>query len=264
VKTAAQPIRVVIVDDERPARVRIRRLLGEEAGIDIVGEADSGRRAVDVIRALRPDLVFLDVQMPDMDGFAVVTALGDDAPAVVFVTAHDAFALKAFGVHALSYMLKPVSPTRFRETLARVRARIGRPEPDDVAARVEQALADARAGAPYVERMLVPDGDRSVFVKVDQIDRIDADRNYVVVHAGPATYRMRATIESVAARLDPSRFLRANRSTVVRLDAVAEVQPWFHGECRLRLVDGAEVMWTRTYIERAPASVLNFRNGRDR
>lgn len=255
-KAAGATMRVVLVDDERPARAKLRRYLADEDGVDVIGEADGGRQALDVIRDLRPDLVFLDVQMPDMDGFAVVEALGDEAPAVVFVTAHDEFALRAFDVHALSYMLKPVSPTRFRETLARVRERLNLGERGDVAAKVEKALANARARESYAERLLVPDGDRSVFVRVESIDRIEADRNYVVLHAGGVEYRMRATIEGIAARLDPSRFLRANRSTVVRLDAVAEVQPWFHGEYRLRMDDGAEVMWTRTYIERAPASVL--------
>ena len=255
-KAAGATLRVVLVDDERPARAKLRRYLADEAGVDVVGEADCGRRALDVIRRLSPDLVFLDVQMPDMDGFAVVEALGPEAPAIVFVTAHDEFALRAFDVHALSYMLKPVSPTRFRETLTRLRERLSLGERGDVAAKVEKALADARARESYAERLLVPDGDRSVFVRVDDINRIESDRNYVVVHAAGAEYRMRATIEGVASRLDPSRFLRTNRSTVVRLDAVTEVQPWFHGEYRLRLDDGAEVMWTRTYIERAPATVL--------
>lgn len=257
-KTAPTSLRVVLVDDERPARSKFRRYLADEDGVEVVGEAENGRAAIDLIRRVRPDLVFLDVEMPDMDGFAVVEALGSEAPAVVFVTAHDEFALRAFDVHALSYMLKPVSPARFRETLARIRGRIERREVDDVAAIVEKALADARIREPYAERLLVPDGDRSLFVRVDDVDRIESDRNYVVLHARGAEYRMRATIEGIARRLDPSRFLRANRSTVVRLDAVVEVQPWFHGEYRLRLVDGAEVMWTRTYIERAPANVLGL------
>ena len=241
-------LRVVLVDDERPARTKLRRYLADEDGIEVAGEADCGRAAIDVIRRLRPDLVFLDVQMPDMDGFAVVEALGSEAPAIVFVTAHDEFALRAFEVHAMSYLLKPVSPARFHETLSRIRGRIERGD----------RVADSRAGEPFAERILVPDGDRSVFVRVEGIDRIEADRNYVVVHAGTAEYRMRATIESIAARLDPSRFLRTNRSTVVRLDAVVEVQPWFHGEYRLRMNDGTHVMWTRTFIDRAPASVLGL------
>lgn len=257
-KAAAATLRVVLVDDERPARAKLRRYLADEDGVDVVGEADGGRRAVDVIRSLAPDLVFLDVQMPDMDGFAVVEALGADAPAIVFVTAHDEFALRAFDVHALSYMLKPVSPTRFRATLTRVRERLNLRERDDVSTRVEKVLAEVRAPEPFAERILVPDGDRSVFVRVESIGRIEADRNYVVVHAGGVEYRMRATVEGIAARLDPSKFLRANRSTVVRLDAVTEVQPWFHGEYRLRMEDGAVVMWTRTYIERAPSSVLGL------
>ncbi|MGB5036409.1 MAG: response regulator, partial [Blastocatellia bacterium] len=127
-KAAATALRVVLVDDERPARSKFRRYLADEDGVEVVGEAENGRAAIDLIRRVRPDLVFLDVQMPDMDGFAVVEALGSDAPAVVFVTAHDEFALRAFEVHALSYMLKPVSPARFRETLARIRGRIERRE----------------------------------------------------------------------------------------------------------------------------------------
>jgi len=244
------PIRVVVVDDERPARAKLRRLLGDEPGVEIVGEADSGRRAVEVIRSLEPDLAFLDVQMPDMDGFAVVAALGESSPAIVFVTAHDDFAMRAFEIHAMSYLLKPVGPARFRETFARVRARLDRRE---------DGAPPAPAGAEYVERLLLPDGDRSVFVRVDTVDRIEADRNYVVVHAGDRKYRLRSTIDRLSSRLDPSRFLRANRSTIVRIDAIAEVQPWFHGEYRLRFADGAGVVWTRTYIERSPASVLGLR-----
>lgn len=250
-------LRVVIVDDERPARTKLRRYLADEPGVTVVGEADGGRAAIELIRRLLPDLIFLDVQMPDMDGFAVVEALGADAPAVVFVTAHDDFAMRAFDVHAMSYLLKPVGPSRFRETFARIRSRLEHPG-RDAAVMSNGASADVSESATFVERLLLPDGDRSVFVRVDSIDRIEAERNYVVFRTGDSVYRLRATIESVAARLDPSRFLRANRSTVVRLDAVAEAHPWFHGELRLRMSDGTDVTWTKTYIDRAPASLLRL------
>jgi two-component system LytT family response regulator len=246
-------LRVVIADDERPARAKLRRYLAAEPDVEIVAEASGGVEAVEAIRAARPDLVFLDVQMPDLDGFGVVEALGTEAlPHVVFVTAHDHYALRAFEVHALDYVLKPVGPERFAKALARAREAVARrAEPADLEARVAR-LVEALGERPrYPERILVTAEERGVLLDVDRIDWVEADRNYVVLHAGGASHRMRGTIEAVTRRLDPQRFARVNRSSVVRLESIREVHPWFHGEYRIVLADGTELTWTRTHLDRA-------------
>ena len=250
-------IRVLIADDEPPARSKLRRYLAGETDVEVAGEATCGREAVEMILSLAPDLVFLDVQMPDMDGFEVVDALGTDAsPHVVFVTAHDQYAVRAFEVHALDYLLKPVGPDRFAKVLDRARAAIAHPTGDDLTARVSALLESLPAQRRHAERILVPAGARSIFLEVDRIDRVRADRNYVILHAGGKEYTLRGTMDALQRRLDPSRFLRANRSEIVRIDAVREVQPWFHGDYRLVLADGTEVPWTRRYVDRAPSTLL--------
>jgi two-component system LytT family response regulator len=250
-------LRVLIVDDERPARSKIRRYLERESDVEIAGEATCGREAVELILGLGPDLVFLDVQMPDVDGFGVLDALGGKVlPHVVFVTAHDHYALRAFEVHALDYLLKPVSPERFKKVLERVRNQIARPGAADLTASVGRLLEALQQRSRFAERILVPSGDRAFFLEVDRIDRVEAARNYVVLHAAGKTHMLRGTIEGLFRRLDPARFIRANRSEIVRIDSIREVQPWFHGEFRLILADGTCVMWTRRYVDRASDILL--------
>ena len=250
-------IRVLIVDDEPPARAKLRRYLAGERGVEVAGEATCGREAVELIASLAPDLVFLDVQMPDMTGFEVVDALGGEAaPHVVFVTAHEQYAVRAFEIHALDYLLKPVGPDRFASVLERARAAIERPDRGDLAARLASLLESLPAPRSYAERILVPVGERSIFLEVGRIDRVRADRNYVILYAGGAEYTLRGTMDALQRRLDPARFLRANRSEIVRIEAVREVQPWFHGDYRLVLSDGAEVAWTRRFVDRAPDTLL--------
>jgi two-component system, LytTR family, response regulator len=245
-------LRVVIVDDERPARAKLRRYLAAEPDVEVVGEASEGVRGVEVIRLTQPDVVFLDVQMPDLDGFGVVEMLaGDPAPHVVFVTAHDRYAVKAFEVHALDYLLKPVGAERFAKVLERVRREVAREDGPALADRVARLVADLRGGARYAERILVTEGERGVPLEVDRIDRVEADRNYVTLHVGADVYRLRGTLEGLERKLDPSKFVRVNRSTVLRIGSIKEVHPWFHGEYRVVLADGTEVMWTRTHLDRA-------------
>jgi two-component system, LytTR family, response regulator len=247
-----QTLRVVIVDDERPARAKLRRYLAAEPDFDVIAEASGGLRGVEVIRVTHPDLVFLDVQMPDLDGFGVVEALaGDPAPYVVFVTAHDRYAVRAFEVHAFDYLLKPVGADRFAKVLERVRREVARKDGPALAERVARLVEDLRGVPRYAERILVTEGERGVPVDVDRIDRVEADRNYVTLHAGSDVYRLRGTLEGLERKLDPSKFVRVNRSTLVRIDSIKEVHPWFHGEYRVVLVDGTEVTWTRTHLDRA-------------
>ena len=252
-------MRVVVVDDEPLARERLVGLLASEAGVDLIGECRNGREAVKVIREEAPDLVFLDVQMPGMSGLEVLSALGPErAPAVVFVTAYEAHAVRAFELHALDYLLKPFEDRRFAEALRRARARIenGRLLAD-FAARVSALLEDrgvpdlatgpARTGAGgAVERLVVKDGERSVLLPVDRIDWIESANYHVVIHAGGRTHVVRDTLGRLERDLD-HRFVRIHRSTIVNLDRVAEFQRLFHGDFAVMLADGTDLKLSRTY-----------------
>lgn len=231
-------MRALIVDDEAPARSKVRRLLDAAADVEIVGEASTGREAVAAIKRTAPDVVFLDIQMPGLDGFAVVDAIdADGGPYVVFVTADDSKALRAFEVGAVDYLLKPFTAERFARVLERARERVA------------TATAPERQPAerPALKRLLVSHNGRALFLAIDRIDRIEAERNYVVLHVARDSYRLRATLGAVAARLDPAQFLRVNRSTLVRLDAVREMHEWSHGDYRVVMHDGAELIWSRRY-----------------
>ena len=247
-------IRVLIVDDERPARRKIRRFLESEPDMEVLGESDGGRGAVSAIRTHQPDLVFLDVQMPELDGFGVVGALHMRLlPQIVFVTAHDQFALRAFEVHALDYLLKPFDQERFRRVLERAREYLARDRREDSEERMNRLLEEVRArgGVRYAERLLINSGERAFFLAVERIDRVEAAKNYVRIHAEGNAYLLRGTIDGLHRRLDPGRFLRVNRSQIVNIDSIKELQPWFHGEYRIILEDGTELMWSRRYLDRS-------------
>lgn len=244
-------LRAVVVDDEAPARAKLRRYLAASDGLLWVGEAADGPSAVALIRRERPDVVFLDITMPGMDGFAVLQALGDPLPAeIVFVTAHDEHAVRAFEVHAFDYLLKPVGPERFARAIARL---LGNVKPSlDIAGRVEGLLDGAPVPVRYLDRVLLPSGEAAELVRVERIDRIVASRNYLDVFVDSVAHRLRGTLDSMQGRLNPFAFVRVNRSTIVRLDAIRQVQPWPDGEQRLLLVDGGRVTWTRRYLENLP------------
>jgi two-component system LytT family response regulator len=237
-------LRALIIDDEAPARAKVRRLLEAAADVEIAGEAATGREAVAAIKRSRPDLIFLDVQMPGLDGFGVLDAIeasGDALPYIVFVTANDQHALRAFDHGAIDYLLKPFTPERFALVLERARERV-----------TPAAPTPGSAGAvPYLERLLVFDDGRALFVPVDRIDRIEAERNYVNIIADGERCRLRATLGAVAARLDPARFLRINRSTLVRLDAVASMTEWSHGDYKVLMKDGTSLVWSRRFRDAA-------------
>lgn len=245
-------LRAVVVDDEAPARAKLRRYLAESAGIVWIGEAANGVDAVGLIHRERPDVVFLDISMPGMDGFALLQALGEPLPVeIVFVTAHDDHAVRAFEVHAFDYLLKPVGPERFEQLVRRLVARVAPLS----AARLDGLLGGLPATTHYLERLLLPVGDAAELVRVERIDRIVSDRNYLQVFVEGRNYRLRGTLDTMLARLHPSHFARVNRSTIVRLDAIREVQPWPDGEQRLLLTDGARVTWTRRYLDALPPGI---------
>ena len=260
---APPPLRVLIADDEELARQRVRRLLEAEAGVAIVGECATGREAVEAIRREAPDLVFLDIRMPEMDGFQVLDALGaEGVPPVVFVTAYDEHAVRAFDVHAVDYLLKPFDAQRFRAAVERARAQIGQASAAERFARLsaifgalDERAADAgdpRAGpAPALaERLLVRKDGRTVFVRVPDVDWVEAVGNYAKLHVGKQAHMLRETMNNLERTLDPSRFVRIHRSTIVNLDRVREMQPWFSGEQVMILHDGTQLRVSRWYRER--------------
>jgi two-component system LytT family response regulator len=247
-------IRVVIVDDENPARRKVSRFLAAEEDFEIAGEAGTGLEAVRLIEAQRPDLVFLDVQMPGLDGFGVIESLKiQPLPQVIFITAYDHFALKAFEVHALDYLLKPFDQPRFQKVLDHARRQIQRNDRSgagDLAEKLNRLLEELNNRPKYAERLLINADEKAFLLAVEKIDWIEAARNYVNLHVGRDSYLLRGTIEGLYQKLDPSKFLRANRSQIVNIASIRELHPWFHGEYRIVLNDGTEVSWSRRYLDR--------------
>jgi two-component system LytT family response regulator len=239
-------IRALIVDDEPVARRRIRRLLGGQADLIVSGECASGAEAIQRLANDRIDVVFLDVQMPDIDGFDVVRAVGAAMPAVVFVTAFDQYAIAAFEVHALDYLLKPFSRARFQQSIGRVRRELERRSSDGAAGRLD-ALIQELSERRYLSRLVVKSAGKVVLLDAARVDWIEAADNYAVVHAGSATHIIRETLQKLAVDLDPQQFVRVHRSAIVRLDRIDEFQPAFHGDFVIRLRDGTRVAMSRSY-----------------
>ncbi len=241
-------LRVLIVDDEAVARRRIRRLLAADPDVTIVGDCADGASAVRAIAAERPDLAFLDVQMPELDGFEVVQSLRPaELPAIVFVTAFDRYALRAFDVHAIDYLLKPFTGDRFRTALARVRERLDRRETTDIAGLVDGLREKQR----YPVRVAVRLGDRVVVVDWQDVDWIAGADNYVTLHIGPRELLLRQTLASVERQLDPERFTRIHRSAIVQLDRIASWRPATHGDAVVVLNNGVMLTLSRTWRARA-------------
>jgi DNA-binding LytR/AlgR family response regulator len=235
-------MRTLIVDDEPPARDRLKRLLSDVGGVELIGEAEDGAQAVEMIESLQPDLVLLDIQMPALDGFAILEAL-EDPPLVVFVTAYDEYAIRAFEVNALDYLLKPFSRERLKNALRRAQESLA--EEQGFAARLEPLLASLAEQGRYLTRLAVRDWDRIRVLDVDEVDWIGVEQERVLVHVGEQAYPIRRTLTELETRLDPTRFFRTHRSAIVNLDRVAEVIPWFKGSHKLRLTSGVDVDLSR-------------------
>ena len=243
-------MRALIVDDEALARERIRSLLAAEADVVVAGECANGDEAVAALRRRGADLVFLDVQMPGRDAFDVIRDVGpEQMPAVVFVTAYDRYAVKAFEVHAVDYLLKPFDGERFREALARVRSRLLDRAGDG--GPLVPLLRELAARPAQPERLAVRSASRISFVRVEEVDYAEACGNYVCLHCGSERHLMRETMNALEARLDPRRFVRIHRSALVNVDRVKEIHPLFHGDWEVVLRSGVRLTLTRTHREEA-------------
>jgi two-component system LytT family response regulator len=247
-----KPIGVLIVDDEPAARDTIRGLLAADPEVTIAGECGDGRSALAAIRDTAPQIVFLDVQMPEMDGFAMLRQVEPSAlPVVVFTTAYDQYALRAFEVHALDYLLKPFDDDRFREALGRAKERARQKRVGALSGELRSLIALLEGGGPgeardaRPARILVRSGERAVVVAVREIDWIDADGDALAIHAGRERYGLRERLKDLEQRLDPARFVRIHRSTIVNVDRVRELQPYYRGEIVVVLHDGTRLKVSR-------------------
>jgi two-component system, LytTR family, response regulator len=257
---ASTRIRTIIVDDEPTARRGVRLLLERDHSVDIVGEASTGIEAAELIAREKPDLAFLDVQMPGSDGFEALSKVGPAAaPAVIFVTAYDEHALRAFEVHAVDYLLKPYDDVRFAAALQRAKEEVRRRQTDGVNARLAQLLdylqqnggnAAAQAAEKPGDRILLKSSGEIFFLKAEEIDWIEAEGDYMKFHVSGRAHLMRETMARLEARLDPKRFIRIHRSTIVNIDRLRKLSPSFAGEYAVILHDGTKLKLSRGYHER--------------
>ena len=244
-------IRTLVVDDEPLARERVVGFLSAEPDIEIIGQCRDGEEAASAIVDHAPDLVFLDVQMPAMNGFEVIEAVGNERmPLVIFVTAYDQHALRAFQVRALDYILKPFDRERFSEALQRARKQIERNETGDLGRRLLALVKDLRKDQPRTDRLVVKSGGRLFFLRMDEIDWIEAAGNYVRLHVGTTSHLLRETMNAIEGRLDPEKFFRIHRSRIVNMERIQELQPWLNGEYAVLLRTGTRLTLSRGYREK--------------
>ena len=244
-------IRTLIVDDEPLAREWVRNGLQDEADVEIIGECGDGFEAVKAIAEWKPNLVLLDVQMPGLDGFGVLSSVDpQDLPAVIFVTAFDRYALKAFEAHAVDYLMKPFSSERLHAAVERARAEIDRTSSKDLKATLQTLLLDIQKERAYPEWLLIKKEERSVFLRVSDIDWIESSRNNVRLHVGKEIYLYHETTSGIEAKLDPKKFFRIHRSTIVHIEKIKEMHPWFNGDYAVTLKDGTRLTLSSTYRER--------------
>jgi two-component system LytT family response regulator len=243
-------VRVVVADDEPIGRQRLLRLLQAEPDIDVVAACADGEEAVEAIREHVPDVVLLDIQMPQLDGFEVVAAMGEaQHPAVIFVTAHDQYALRAFDVHAFDYLLKPVDADRLRQAMSRAAAAPPRPPQGSMTRRILALLEElnTRDRGRGRDRLVVRTPERAFFLRADTIDWIEAAGKFVHLHVARSVHALRESMAELEQQLDPTRFVRISRSVIVNLDRIQEIQPWFQGDYVLILTDGTRLTSTRGY-----------------
>jgi two-component system LytT family response regulator len=244
-------IRAVIVDDELLARKFIRRMLKHEPDWELVGEASNGNEAVETIKSQKPDIVFLDVQMPEMDGFAVLEKVGlGQLPDIVFTTAYESYAIRAFELHALDYLLKPFDQQRFRDAIRHAKERLHSRQQEDGRRQIGALLERINSKQPYLERLIIKADGRITFLNTCEIDWIEADDKYVHLHTGKGARMVRQTLTAMEGQLDPTRFVRIHRSAMVNIERIKELQPLFSGEYSLLMEDKTKLTLSRTYKDK--------------
>lgn len=244
-------IRTLIIDDVQLARERLKRCLADHPDVEVVGECDNGEKAVKAIRALAPDLIFLDVQMPALDGFGVIEALkAERTPAVIFVTAYNEYAIQAFEVNALDYLLKPVDCERLEKAVQRATAHLAQPAQGDLDSRFRAMLEDIKTGSKFLKRLTIKLTGRTILLPTDEIDWIETYGNYLKVHAGRESHLIRGTMQSLETKLDPEKFVRVHRSVIVNIEKIKEIYPRSNGDQDLVLQNGRQLMLSRNYRDR--------------
>jgi two-component system LytT family response regulator len=246
----------VIIDDEQLARDELAYLLKNIGDVEVVAQGKNGLEAVNLIREHNPDLVFLDVQMPGMDGFEVVENLDPSRmPAIVFVTAYDGHALRAFEINALDFLLKPFDQTRFEKALERARGQVNRDRSSLIDARLVSLLEGLHEERKYPERLIVKSGGRVFFVRTEDIDWVEASGNYVKIHAKGEAHLIRESMKNMEAKLDAKTFVRIHRSAIVNIDRIKELEPWFHGEYVVIMRDGTRLTASRVFSDRLSTAI---------
>lgn len=256
---AADRIRVLVVDDEPLARNMIREMLENDSEVEILADCANGREAVEACKLALPDVLFLDIQMPELGGFEVLELLEnmEKRPYVIFATAYDQYAVRAFEVHAFDYLLKPFDQERFDAAWNRAKTQIKLDRSENRDQHILALLEELKGGSRYLERLVIKNGGRVFFVDVKDIHCIEAEGNYVLVHDGLKNYMLRETISGLQTQLDPKQFLRVHRSAIVKIDKIKELQPWFHGEYRIILENGKQLTLSRNYRSNLQQAVGN-------
>ena len=244
-------ITALIVDDEALARKFIRRMLKEDQDVEIVGECNDGKSAVAMIQKQKPDVVFLDVQMPAMDGFAVLEGIGvDHLPEIIFTTAYEKYAIRAFELHALDYLLKPFDQTRFRDAMRHAKDRLQHRQQEEGRLQMAALLENVKTPSKYLGRLIIKADGRISFLSTREINWIEADDKYVHLHTAKASRMVRQTLSAMESQLDPKKFLRIHRSAMVNVERIRELEPTFNGEHVVFLEDGTKLTLSRSYRQK--------------
>lgn len=246
----ASKIKAIIVDDEPLACKRIKKLLSEDKDVDIVAICENGKQAIEEIHNKEPDLLFLDIQMPEISGFDVLNNINDDImPAIIFVTAYDEYAIKAFEVHALDYLMKPFKKERFQESLERAKTTLAQGDQNSLDTKIENLLQYLDPKHQPLTRLLVKSSDQYFFLDEDDVDWIESEGNYVRIHTKKKDYLIRETMKNMEKKLNPDLFFRIHRSTIINVEKVKELEPWFHGDYKVTMYNGKKLTMSRNYKE---------------
>jgi two-component system LytT family response regulator len=245
------PIRALIADDEALARKFIRRMLKDDHDVEIVGECSNGKETVAMIRKQNPDIVFLDVQMPEMDGFAVLESIGiERLPEIIFATAYEQYAIRAFELHALDYLLKPFDQARFKDAIKHAKERFRSERQNEGRMQISALLESIKNKPQHLDRVMIKSGGRITFLSIDEINWIEADDKYVHLHTTKISPMVRQTLSAMETQLDPKKFRRIHRSAIVNVERIKELQPLFSGEYSIHLEDGTKLTLSRNYKDK--------------